>query len=129
MFLDRARVTVHGGNGGRGVISFRREAHVPRGGPDGGDGGRGGDVVLRADAQLASLGDFAYRHSFEAPSGNPGEGGNRSGKAGRDIIVRIPTGTTVRDVATGEEVADLVVDGAEIVAARGGAGGRGNARF
>ena len=129
MFLDRARITVRGGDGGRGVISFRREAHVPRGGPDGGDGGNGGDVVLRADAQLASLGDFRYKHDYHAGDGAAGEGGNRSGKAGRDLVVRIPAGTTVRDAATGAEVVDLVTDGAEIVAARGGRGGRGNARF
>src|SRR5438094_7559906 len=89
MFLDRARITVRGGSGGRGVISFRREAHVPRGGPDGGDGGRGGDVVLRADAQLASLGDFAYKHAFLAEAGAPGEGRNRSGKAAKDLVVRV----------------------------------------
>ncbi|HYK99216.1 MAG TPA: GTPase ObgE [Candidatus Acidoferrales bacterium] len=129
MFLDRARITVRAGSGGRGVISFRREAHVPRGGPDGGDGGRGGDVVLRADVQLGSLGDFQFKHVFEAESGAAGAGRNSSGKAGRDLVVRIPAGTTVRDVATGAEVADLVTDGAEILAARGGAGGRGNARF
>ncbi len=129
MFLDRARIKVRGGSGGKGVISFRREAHVPRGGPDGGDGGRGGDLVLRADAQLASLGDFAYTHEFAASDGAAGEGSNKSGKAGRDKIVRVPSGTTVRDVATGEEVADLIADSAEIVAARGGSGGRGNARF
>ena len=129
MFLDRARITVKGGDGGKGVISFRREAHVPRGGPDGGDGGRGGDLVLRADAQLASLGDFSFKKEFAATDGATGEGSNKSGKAGRDKLVRVPAGTTVRDVKTGEEVADLVTDGAEIVAARGGKGGRGNARF
>jgi GTP-binding protein len=129
MFLDRARVTVRGGSGGKGVISFRREAHVPRGGPDGGDGGQGGDLVLRADAQLASLGDFRFKHDFHAGDGAAGEGSNKSGKAGRDLVVRVPAGTTIRDVATGEEVADLTADGAEIVAARGGSGGRGNARF
>ena len=129
MFLDRARVKVRGGHGGKGVISFRREAHVPRGGPDGGDGGRGGDLVLRADAELASLGDFRFKKEYAASDGATGEGSNKSGKAGRDVIVRVPAGTTVRDVATGEEVADLVTDGAEIVAARGGRGGRGNARF
>ncbi|HLQ05007.1 MAG TPA: GTPase ObgE [Verrucomicrobiae bacterium] len=129
MFLDRARIKVRGGTGGRGVISFRREAHVPRGGPDGGDGGRGGDLVLRADPQLASLGDFAYTHEFAATDGAAGEGSNKSGKAGKDRIVRVPAGTTVRDVATGGEVADLLADGAEIIAARGGSGGRGNARF
>ena len=129
MFLDRARITVKGGSGGKGVISFRREAHVPRGGPDGGDGGRGGDLVLRADAQLASLGDFSFKKEFAATDGATGEGSNKSGKAGRDKVVRVPAGTTVRDIKTGEEVADLVTDGAEIVAARGGKGGRGNARF
>jgi GTP-binding protein len=129
MFLDRASVKVRGGKGGKGVISFRREAHVPRGGPDGGDGGRGGDLVMRADAQLASLGDFRFKKEFQGTDGAPGAGGNKSGKAGRDVIVRVPTGTTVRDIATGEEVADLIIDGAEIVAARGGSGGRGNARF
>jgi len=81
MFLDRARIKVRGGSGGKGVISFRREAHVPRGGPDGGDGGRGGDLVLRADPQLASLGDFAYTHEFAATDGAAGEGSNKSGKA------------------------------------------------
>ena len=129
MFLDRARVKVRGGHGGKGVISFRREAHVPRGGPDGGDGGRGGDLVLRADAQLASLGDFKYKVEYAATDGATGEGGNKSGKAGHDVIVRVPAGTTVRDIATQEEVADLIVDGAEIIAAKGGVGGRGNARF
>ncbi|HYR94814.1 MAG TPA: GTPase ObgE [Methylomirabilota bacterium] len=129
MFLDRARIKVRGGTGGKGVISFRREAHVPRGGPDGGDGGRGGDLVLRADPQLASLGDFAYTHEFAATDGAAGEGSNKSGKAGKDRIVRVPAGTTVRDLATGEEVADLLADGAEIIGARGGSGGRGNARF
>ncbi len=129
MFLDRARVKVRGGSGGKGVISFRREAHVPRGGPDGGDGGKGGDLVLRADRQLASLGDFAFKKDFAATDGASGEGKNKSGKAGRDAIVRVPAGTIIRDVATGEEVADLVTDGTEIIAARGGSGGRGNARF
>ena len=129
MFLDRARITVRGGDGGKGVISFRREAHVPRGGPDGGDGGRGGEVILRADAQLASLGDFRFKHEFAAESGAAGAGSNRSGKAGKDIVVRVPAGTTVRDADTGGEVVDLVADGAEILAARGGRGGRGNARF
>ena len=128
-FLDRARITVRGGDGGKGVITFRREAHVPRGGPDGGDGGRGGDVILRADAQLASLGDFRFKHDFAAESGGAGAGSNRSGKAGKDLVVRVPAGTTVRDPATGTEVVDLVTEGVEIVAAKGGRGGRGNARF
>src|SRR6058998_1519901 len=118
MLYDKARIFVQAGGGGDGCLSFRREAHVPRGGPDGGDGGRGGDLVLRADVELASLGDFQYKHVFAATDGANGEGSNKSGKAGRDVVVRVPAGTTIRDIATGEEVADLVTGGAEIVAAR-----------
>ncbi len=129
MFLDRARVPVRGGDGGNGVISFRREAHVPRGGPDGGDGGKGGDVILRVDDQLASLGDYRNKRTHAAESGAPGAGSNRSGKAGGDLVLRVPPGTTVRDAATGAIVRDLVAPGEEIVVARGGHGGRGNARF
>ena len=129
MFLDRARVLIRGGDGGKGVISFRREAHVPRGGPDGGDGGRGGDVVLRVDDQLASLGDYRSRQTHAATSGSAGGGSNKSGKAGGDLTLKVPPGTTVKDIATGEVVADLVAPGQEIVVARGGKGGRGNARF
>jgi GTP-binding protein len=129
VFLDRARVVIRGGDGGKGVISFRREAHVPRGGPDGGDGGRGGDVILRVDDQLASLGDYRNRQTHAATSGSAGGGSNKSGKAGGDLTLKVPPGTTVKDVATGEVVADLVAPGQEIVVARGGKGGRGNARF
>ncbi len=129
MFLDRARVPIRAGDGGKGVISFRREAHVPRGGPDGGDGGRGGDVVLRVDDQLASLGDYRNQNLHSATSGNAGSGQNKSGKAGGDLILRVPPGTTVKDIASGEIVADLVAPGQEIIVARGGRGGRGNARF
>jgi GTP-binding protein len=129
VFLDRARVLIRGGDGGRGVISFRREAHVPRGGPDGGDGGRGGDVILRVDDQLASLGDYRNRQTHAATSGSAGGGSNKSGKAGGDLTLKVPPGTTVKDIATGEVVADLVAPGQEIIVARGGKGGRGNARF
>ena len=129
MFLDRARVLIRGGDGGKGVISFRREAHVPRGGPDGGDGGRGGDVILRVDDQLASLGDYRNRQTHAATSGGAGGGSNKSGKAGGDLTLKVPPGTTVKDIATGEVVADLVTPGQEIIVARGGKGGRGNARF
>src|SRR5688500_15887351 len=129
MFLDRARVPIKAGDGGNGVISFRREAHVPRGGPDGGDGGRGGDVIPRVDDQLASLGADRNQNLPSARSGSPGAGSNKSGKAGSDLILRVPPGTTVKDVGSGEEVADLVSPGQEIVVARGGKGGRGNARF
>ena len=129
MFLDRARVLIRGGDGGKGVISFRREAHVPRGGPDGGDGGRGGDVILRVEDQLASLGDYRNRQTHAATSGGAGGGSNKSGKAGGDLTLKVPPGTTVKDIATGEVVADLVTPGQEIIVARGGKGGRGNARF
>jgi GTP-binding protein len=129
VFLDRARILVKGGAGGRGVISFRREAHVPRGGPDGGDGGRGGSVVLRVDSGMTTLSDFRFRKTLEAESGAPGGGKNKSGRAGADLVVRVPEGTIVVDHATGERVADLMTPNEEIVVARGGQGGKGNARF
>ncbi len=129
MFLDRARLVVKGGGGGRGVISFRREAHVPRGGPDGGDGGRGGSVVLRVDSGMTTLSDFRFRNTLEAQAGAAGGGKNKSGRAGADLVVRVPEGTIVVDRATGERVADLMTPDEEIVVARGGQGGKGNARF
>ena len=129
MFIDRARLVVRGGDGGRGVISFRREAHVPRGGPDGGDGGKGGDVILRVDPQLGTLTDFRFTKQIEAEPGKPGSGRNSSGRSGADRILSIPPGTLVIDRATGKTVADLTAPGEELVIARGGSGGKGNARF
>jgi GTP-binding protein len=129
VFLDRARLVVKGGDGGRGVISFRREAHVPRGGPDGGDGGRGGSVILKVDSGMTTLSEFRFRKTLAAQSGAAGGGKNKSGKAGADLVVRVPEGTIVVDRATGERVADLVTPDEEIVIARGGQGGKGNARF
>ena len=129
MFLDRARITVKGGDGGRGVISFRREAHVPRGGPDGGDGGRGGSVVLHVDSGMTTLSDFRFRKTLGAQSGGDGGGKNKSGKAGAELVVRVPEGTIVVDRATGLRVADLMTPDEEVVVARGGQGGKGNARF
>jgi GTP-binding protein len=129
VFIDRARLVVSGGDGGRGVISFRREAHVPRGGPDGGDGGKGGDVILRVDPQLGTLTDFRFTKEIAADSGRPGSGRNSSGRSGVDRVLRVPPGTLVIDRATGETVADLVAPGEELVVARGGSGGKGNARF
>jgi len=128
-FLDRARLIVQGGNGGRGIISFRKEAHVPRGGPDGGDGGRGGDVVLQVDGGLTTLVEFRFRRTQAAPSGSDGGGKNKSGKAGSDLILRVPPGTIITDRKTGAEVADLTHPGEELIVARGGRGGKGNARF
>lgn len=129
MFQDRARVTVKGGDGGRGVISFRREAHVPRGGPDGGDGGRGGSVIFKVDSGMTTLSDFRFRKTLEAQRGAEGGGKNKSGRAGADLVVRVPEGTIVTDRATGERVADLATPDEELVIARGGQGGKGNARF
>ena len=129
MFLDRARLRVRGGDGGRGAISFRREAHVPRGGPDGGDGGRGGDVILRGDPQVTTLSEFRFRKMASADGGGAGAGKDRRGRSGRDLIVRLPLGTLVRDARTGEVVADLVAADEQLIIARGGDAGRGNARF
>ena len=129
MFLDRARIRVHAGDGGRGAISFRREAHVPRGGPDGGDGGRGGDVVLRTDPQMTTLSEFRFRKAVAAASGGAGTGRDRHGRSAKDLIVAIPPGTVVRDATSGDVIVDAVAPGQEIVIARGGKGGRGNARF
>jgi GTP-binding protein len=129
MFLDRVRLRVRAGDGGRGSISFRREAHVPRGGPDGGDGGKGGSVVLRTDPQVSTLSDFRDRRALKAASGGDGGGRDRTGRTAKDLVVAIPPGTIVRDAGTGEAIADLVAAGQEIVIARGGVGGRGNAKF
>jgi GTP-binding protein len=129
MFLDRARLRVRAGDGGRGAISFRREAHVPRGGPDGGDGGKGGDVILRTDPQVSTLSDFRFRRELKAASGGSGAGEKRTGRSAKDLVVPVPAGTIVRDAETGAVVADLVAAGQDVVIARGGRGGRGNARF
>lgn len=128
-FIDFARIHVKAGDGGAGVVSFRREKYVPKGGPDGGDGGRGGNVVLRANAHLNTLLDFHFKTSYRAERGAHGQGGNKTGRSGKDIILQVPVGTLVRDAATGEVLADLTSDGQEVIVARGGVGGRGNAAF
>lgn len=128
MFVDRARIVVQGGRGGRGAISFRREAHVPRGGPDGGDGGRGGDVAFHASPDLSTLADFRYRKRLKAESGAAGAGKKRHGKGGASVRVPVPVGTLVKD-ERGNVLADLSTPGAEVVVARGGAGGLGNTHF
>src|SRR5438093_6992602 len=129
VFLDRARLVVQGGDGGRGVVPFRRGAQAPRGGPDGGDGGKGGDVVLRVDPQLGTLADFRFTHEARADSGKPGAGRKSTGRSGADRVLLLPPGTIVIDRATNATVADLVTPGEELVVARGGVGGKGNARF
>ncbi|PZN08791.1 MULTISPECIES: GTPase ObgE [Thermaerobacter] len=128
-FVDEAEIYVEGGTGGNGAVSFRREKYVPRGGPDGGDGGRGGDVVLVVDPSLTTLADLRYRRHYRAGRGGHGEGGNRQGRRGDDCYVRVPPGTVVRDRDTGAVLADLADPGQRVVVARGGRGGRGNARF
>ncbi|MGQ0763445.1 MAG: GTPase ObgE [Acidobacteriota bacterium] len=129
MFIDRAKIRVQGGNGGNGVTAFRREKFVPRGGPSGGDGGRGGDVWLVADASLNTLLHLRYNPLHVAGRGMHGEGSNRSGKEGGDAIVRVPVGTQIFDPQTNELLCDLQEDGARWLAARGGRGGFGNAHF
>ncbi len=129
MFIDRAKIHVQGGDGGSGVTAFRREKFVPRGGPSGGDGGRGGDVVLVADASLNTLLHLRYNPRHVAARGLHGEGSNRSGREGEDLIVRVPVGTQIFDAETGDLLHDLSYDGARWLAARGGRGGFGNAHF
>jgi GTP-binding protein len=129
VFLDSVKVFVRGGDGGDGAATFRREAHVPRGGPDGGDGGRGGSIVLRVDPGETTLRDYRYKHHFKAPAGGRGERARRHGKAGHDLTLAVPPGTAVLDDASGALVADLVATGQTAMVARGGRGGLGNTHF
>ncbi len=129
MFIDQAKISVKAGGGGNGCVSFRREKYVPKGGPNGGDGGDGGDVIVRADKQLNTLLDFKYKAHYRAGRGEHGKGGMKTGKRGKDVVLRVPCGTVVQDAETGEVLADLVKNGDGCIAARGGRGGRGNARF
>ena len=129
MFVDRARITIKSGKGGNGAVTFRREPYVPEGGPDGGDGGRGGDVVFVADRNLRTLMDFRYKRKYEAENGQDGMKRKRFGKAGEDLEIRVPMGTVVIDEETGLTMKDLTENGQRFVAARGGKGGRGNVHF
>jgi GTP-binding protein len=129
MFLDDVRIVVRAGAGGDGASTFRREAHVPRGGPDGGDGGRGGSVYLRVDAGQTTLHDFRFKHHFNATPGGRGERSKRHGKAGEDLYLAVPPGTGVIDIASGELIADLVAVGQVTMVARGGRAGLGNVHF
>jgi GTP-binding protein len=128
-FLDSIKINVKAGGGGDGCISFRREKYVPKGGPDGGRGGNGGNVILRADGNLYTLQDYRYKVHYKAQRGAHGQGSMRDGARGEDLFLRVPRGTLIYDGASGELLADLVEDGQEIIIARGGAGGRGNASF
>ena len=128
-FLDEVLITVRSGDGGKGCVSFRREKFIPRGGPDGGDGGKGGSVLFRATERLATLLDFRYRRIFKARNGEPGRGRNQTGKNGKDIVIEVPPGTLLYDEETGQQIADLVRDEQEIVILEGGQGGKGNKHF
>lgn len=129
MFVDQARIKVTAGAGGNGCCSFRREKYVPHGGPNGGDGGKGGDIIFVADARLTSMLDLRHHAHWKSERGEHGQGSDCHGKNGADSLVSVPLGTLVRDFETNEVLADLVEDGQRFLAARGGRGGRGNARF
>jgi GTP-binding protein len=128
-FIDEARIYVKGGDGGRGCVSFRREKYVPRGGPNGGDGGKGGDVIVIAAAGHKTLLDLKYRQHHVARHGGHGEGSDCTGRNSEDVVIPVPIGTIVTDDATGEILADLVEDGQRLIVAKGGRGGKGNAFF
>lgn len=129
MLIDSAKITIKSGDGGRGCISFRREKYVPKGGPNGGDGGKGGDVIFKADNSLATLVDFRYKRTYRAQNGTHGLGGDKTGKSGQDTVILVPCGSIIKDAATGYILADLIENGDEYLALKGGKGGRGNARF
>ena len=128
-FIDEVLITVRSGDGGKGCVSFRREKFIPRGGPDGGDGGKGGSVFFLATERLATLLDFKYRRLFKARNGDPGRGRNQTGKNGKDIVIEVPIGTLLYDEETGAELADLVQDGEKVLLLQGGQGGKGNQHF
>jgi len=129
VLVDEAEVTVRAGKGGRGAVSFRREKFVPKGGPDGGDGGKGGDVLVRSSSRVRTLVDFKRRRVFKAADGKPGAGQNMSGAFGKDCVLMVPVGTVIRSGRGGEILADLDGEDGCVVVAKGGLGGRGNARF
>jgi GTP-binding protein len=129
MFVDRVMVKVEAGTGGSGQVSFRREKYVPMGGPDGGDGGRGGDVIVRADRNLTTLLDYTYRDAWKAVRGQHGEGSNRTGRSGADVVLPVPRGTVVRDANSRELLGEVLEDGDSVVVAQGGRGGKGNSFF
>lgn len=129
MFIDRAKIIVKAGNGGNGMSSFRREKYVPKGGPSGGDGGRGANIALVGDADLNTLIDFRYKRQFKADSGVNGQTSNMHGRGAEDLFIKVPPGTLIKDEATGQVLGDITAPGQTIIVARGGRGGRGNARF
>ena len=128
-FIDEAKIKVMAGHGGPGSVSFRRETFAPRGGPDGGDGGAGGDVIFVSSSQLGTLQDFRFKRTYQAPSGMHGSGANKAGRDGEDITIRVPVGTVIRDTETQEILFDFTEDNQTWIACKGGRGGKGNAHF
>ncbi len=128
-FIDYAKISVKAGNGGRGIVSFHREKYVPKGGPDGGNGGKGGDIIFRANPHLTTLLDFKYKRNYKAEDGKSGGTSNKTGRNGENKIILVPCGTVIKDATRGEILADLVEPGQEYIAAKGGHGGRGNSEF
>ena len=128
MFVDIAKIKIKAGNGGNGAVSFRREKYVAAGGPDGGDGGRGGNIVFKVDSNLSTLADFRYKRKYTAPNGKDGQGGRKNGKSGEDLVIYVPRGTVIREVESGAVMADMSTD-EPFIAAKGGRGGFGNPHF
>jgi GTP-binding protein len=128
-FIDEAIITVQSGDGGKGCVSFRREKFIPRGGPDGGDGGKGGDIVLKTTSRKRTLYQFRFKRHFKAENGAHGQGKQKTGKNGQDLAIELPPGTLITDADTGQVITDLIKRDETVVLARGGRGGQGNARF
>lgn len=128
-FIDEATIQCVAGHGGPGAVSFRREKYVPKGGPDGGDGGKGGDIIFEATHNLSTLQDFRFRRIYRSISGEAGHGSNSTGKSGKDIVIRVPVGTIIKNAETSEILCDLNESGARLIACKGGRGGKGNSHF
>ncbi|PKL82113.1 MAG: GTPase ObgE, partial [Ignavibacteriae bacterium HGW-Ignavibacteriae-3] len=129
MFIDQAKIYIKAGNGGNGAVAFRREKYVPKGGPAGGNGGNGGSVIFITDSNLTTLLDFQYKRKYLAEDGVPGGSSLKDGRGGKDIIIRVPVGTIIKDEASNQILVDLDKEGMEFVAVKGGKGGKGNSNF
>ena len=129
MFIDFTQIDISAGNGGSGAVSFRREKFIPKGGPDGGDGGRGGHVIFKVDTNLHTLQDIRYRRRYKAENGHPGRGSNKTGKNGKDVVILVPAGSVIRKKGSKDIIIDLTVNGQNHIICNGGQGGKGNARF
>jgi len=129
MFIDYAKIVIKSGDGGNGCVSFRREKYVPKGGPNGGDGGKGGDIIFKASSQLTTLIDFRYKTIYKAKRGEHGMGGDKNGKGGKDIVIMVPCGTVIKEFESGRVLIELLQDGKEEILLRGGKGGKGNTHY